>query len=65
MKTSRRQANRSTVVVGGGIAGFAVGGPVGAVAGGVSAGGAADGLQTAYASYDKGEYTPTGTVGYF
>ena len=39
-----------------------MGGPVGAVAGGVTAGGAADGLQTAYASYDKGEYTPTGTV---
>jgi len=55
-------ASRTTCVMLGGAAGFAVGGPAGVAVGAIAGGAGADGCITAVQSGAKGEYRPAGYV---
>jgi len=57
-----KAASRTVGVIGGGVAGFCVGGPVGAIAGGITGGQAVDGLTTGIDSAVHGEYRPNGVL---
>ena len=56
-----KSASRTAGIIGGGAAGFLVGGPVGAVGGGVGGGFVMDGTTTVVDSAVHGEYRPAGT----